>query len=201
MDNLPLTADLPLNAVEPASRAAWRVWLDAHHATAPHTWLVTRKKAAGGPALTYAEAVEEALCVGWVDSVPRKLDAERSMLYFAPRKPGSGWSRVNKERVARLEAAGLLLPAGRARVDAARADGSWTRLDDVENGIVPGDLARALAVLPGAAEAWAEFPRSATRGILEWIQQAKRPETRARRVAETVEKAACGERANAWPRV
>ena len=194
-------AELPPNAVEPASRAAWRAWLAENHASAPHAWLVTRKKATGGQALTYAEAVEEALCVGWVDSVPRTLDAERSMLYFAPRKRGSGWSRPNKERVARLEATGRMLPAGQARVDAAHADGSWTLLDDVENGVVPDDLAAALTVTPGAAEVWAAFPRSARRGILEWIQQAKRPETRARRVAETAEKAARNERANSWPRV
>lgn len=194
-------ADLPPNAVEPASRAAWRAWLGENHATAPHAWLVTRKKAAGGPALTYAEAVEEALCVGWVDSVPRALDAERSMLYFAPRQRGSGWSRPNKERARRLEATGRMLPAGQARVDAARADGSWTLLDDVENGVVPDDLARALAAQPGAGAFWDAFPRSARRGILEWIHLAKQPETRARRVAETVEKAARNERANGWPRL
>ncbi len=193
-------ADLPPNAVEPDSRAAWRAWLVANHATAPHAWLVTRKKAAGGPTLTSVEAVEEALCVGWVDSVPRKLDAERSLLYFAPRKRGSGWARTNKERVARLEAAGLMLPAGQAVVDAARADGSWSALDDVENGIVPDDLAAALAARPGAAALWEAFPWSAKRGILEWISTAKRAETRARRVAETADKAARGERANQWPR-
>ena len=187
-------------SVEPASRAAWRDWLAAHHAEAPHVWLVTRKKAAGGPALSYDDVCEEAICAGWVDSVPRQLDAERTMLYVAPRTAGSGWSRPNKERAARMEAAGLVLPAGQAVLDAARADGSWSALDDVENGVVPDDLAAALDARAGAREAWDAFPRSARRGILEWIHTAKRPETRARRIAETAEKAARGERANQWPR-
>ena len=193
-------AELPPDAVEPASRAAWRTWLAENHGSAPHVWLVTRKKAAGGPALTYGEAVEEALCVGWVDSVPRKLDAERSMLYVSPRKPRSGWSRPNKERAARLEASGQMLPAGQAVVAAARADGSWTLLDDVENEVVPGDLAEALAARSGARAFWDAFPRSARCGILQWIHTAKRPETRARRVAETADKAARNERANQWRR-
>ena len=141
-------AERPPNAVEPSSRAAWRAWLAENYETAPYAWLVTRKKAAGGPALTYAEAVEDALCVGWVDSLPRALDAERTMLYFARRKRGRGWSRPNKERVAHLEAAGQMLPAGQAVVDAARADGSWSSLDDVENLVVPDDLAAALADRP-----------------------------------------------------
>jgi len=193
-------ADLPPDAVEPDSRAAWRAWLGAHHTETDHVWLVTRKKAAGGPALTYGEAVEEALCVGWVDSVPRTLDAERSMLYFARRKPRSGWSSPNKERVARLEATGLMRPAGQAAVEAAKATGSWTLLDDVEALVVPDDLAAALDGRDGARAHWDAFPPSARRGILEWIVQARRPETRARRVAETAEKAVRDERANQWPR-
>jgi uncharacterized protein YdeI (YjbR/CyaY-like superfamily) len=192
--------DLPPDAVEPASRAAWRAWLGAHHATAPHVWLVSRRKAAGGPALSYEAAVEEALCVGWIDGTARKLDAERAMIYFTRRKPRSGWARTNKERVARLEAAGLMLPAGQAVVDAARADGSWTALDDVEALVVPDDLAEALAGSSGAAEHWAAFPPSVRRAILAWISTAKRPETRARRVAEAAEKAGRNERANQWPR-
>ena len=193
-------ADLPAHATEPTSRADWRAWLAEHHATAPHVWLVTRKKAAGGPALTYSEAVEEALCVGWVDSVPRTLDAERSMLYVSPRKPRSGWSRPNKERVARLESAGLMRPAGRAAVEAAKANGAWTLLDNIEDLVVPDDLAAAFAGCAGARAHWDAFPPSARRGILEWIVQAKRPETRAWRIADTAEEAAGGRRANQWKR-
>jgi uncharacterized protein YdeI (YjbR/CyaY-like superfamily) len=178
----------------------WRAWLHANHATSTGVWLVSWKKRTGRPAVAYDDAVTEALAVGWVDSKPGGLDEERSMLWFAPRKPGSAWSRHNKHRIARLEAEGRLLEAGRRAVDAARADGSWTRLDAVEDLVVPDDLAAALDAHPGARAAWDGFPRSTRRGILEWIVQAKRPATRAARVTETAEKAARGERANQWPR-
>jgi len=185
--------------VHAETRAAWRAWLVEHHARSPGAWLVSWKRHTGRPAVPYADAVEEALCVGWVDSTPRVLDADRSMLRFTPRKARSGWSRPNKERVARLERAGLMLEAGRAAVERARADGSWTLLDAVEDLVVPDDLAAALAAHPPAAQEWECFPRSARRGILEWIVQARTSATRAKRVAETARLAAQGERANRWP--
>jgi uncharacterized protein YdeI (YjbR/CyaY-like superfamily) len=120
------------------------------------------------------------------------------MLWFAPRKPGSGWSRPNKQRIEAMQAAGLMQPAGMALVDAAQADGSWTMLDEVENLVVPDDLAAAFEAYPGSAEHWEAFPRSAKRGILEWIVQAKTAATRAKRLDETARLAAQGERANKW---
>jgi uncharacterized protein YdeI (YjbR/CyaY-like superfamily) len=189
---------LPDDAFEARTRAQWRLWLQRHHAQRKGVWLVTFKKGSGQPPLAYGDAVEEALAFGWVDSKPRKLDEARSMLWFAPRKAGSGWSRPNKERVARLQAAGLMAPAGQAVVDAAMADGSWSRLDAVEDGVVPADLAAALAALPGAADHFAAFPRSARRGILEWIEQARTAPTRDKRVHETARLAALNERANQW---
>jgi uncharacterized protein YdeI (YjbR/CyaY-like superfamily) len=194
----------PLEQLErfhPPDRAAWRGWLAANHATAAGVWLVTFKKATGRPRVEYAEAVEEALCFGWVDSLARRIDDERSRLLFTPRKRGSGWSRPNKERVERLLAAGLMTPAGLVVVEAARADGSWSALDDVENLVEPGDLRAALDADPEARRNWDGFPRSARRGILEWISTAKRAETRAKRVEETARLAAQGIRANQWPRV
>ena len=173
----------------------WRDWLLAHHATETGAWLVSWKSATGRPSVGYVRSVEEALCVGWIDSSGRKLDDERSMLWFTRRKAGSGWAGTNKERVTRLEAEGRMTPAGRAMIDAAKADGSWTLLDDVENLVVPADLAAALAEHPGAAARWDEFPPSARRMLLAWIVQAKRPATRAQRVAETAARAAVGERA------
>lgn len=149
-------------------------------------------------ALGYDDAVEEALCFGWIDSKPRKLDEERSMLWFAPRKARAGWSRPNKERVARLTAQGLMAAAGLAKVAAAKADGSWSALDAVEDLEIPSDLADVLASLPPAAENFDRFPRSAKRGILEWIANARRPETRQARVAETARLASRNERANQW---
>lgn len=144
--------------------------------------------------------MERALCFGWVDSKPKALDAERTMLWFAPRKPRSGWSRPNKLRIERLAAAGLMAPAGTALVEAATVDGSWTLLDAVEDPVVPDDLGAAIAAHPPALERWDAFRRSVRRGILEWIVQAERPETRAKRVTETAEPAARKECANQWSR-
>ncbi|MBY0459835.1 MAG: YdeI/OmpD-associated family protein [Gemmataceae bacterium] len=188
----------PANSVQPASRAAWRAWLEANHTQTEGVWVVTYKKAANKPRLTYDEMVEEALCFGWVDSKPGKLDDARTMLYFAPRKPRSGWSKPNKERVARLIEAGLLAPAGLAKIEAAQKDGSWSALDAVEALEVPADLATALAALPNATELFDAFPRSVKRGILEWIASAKKPETRTKRVEETATLAAENKRANQW---
>ena len=189
-------AGTALERVEVTSRAALRAWLEANHVRTESVWLVTHKKAAGEMHLPYDAVVEEALCFGWVDSLPRKLDAARTMLLLSPRKPGSAWSAANKARVEALAAAGLLAAPGRAKIEAAKADGAWTRLDGVERLEVPVDLAAALAALPPAAENFAAFPRSARRGILEWILQAKRPETRTKRIEETARLAAENVRAN-----
>ena len=180
------------------TREQWRAWLERHAATARGVWLVTWRKGSERAQLAYDDAVEEALCFGWVDSRPRGLDETRTQLLFTPRQPGSGWSRPNKERVARLLAAGLMTPAGRAVVEAAQADGSWSALDDVENLVEPDDLRAALDADSTARQHWDAFPRSAKRGILEWISTAKRPETRAQRIATTAQLAARGERANTW---
>lgn len=188
----------PENSTHPLTRAEWRAWLEVNHARAEGVWMISYKKASGKPAVTYDEAVEEALCFGWVDSKPGKLDDERTMLYFAPRKAGSGWARPNKVRVERLIGAGLMTPAGQAKIDAAKADGSWAMLDAVEDLLIPPDLAEALAGYPAAAANFAAFPRSARRGILEWIVQAKTVATRAKRVAETARLAQDNLRANQW---
>ena len=181
---------------QPASRAAWRQWLAAHHASNSGVWLVYFKKASGKPSVAYAEAVEEALCFGWIDSHPRKLDAERSQLLFTPRNPKSGWSKANKERLLRLEAAGQLLPAGLAAIARAKENGAWESLDDAEAGLVPDDLVAALAANAAAQASFTAFAPSARKMLLTWVLGAKRPETRARRVAETVRMAALGKRAN-----
>ena len=179
------------------ARAQWRKWLAANHETAAGAWAVEWKKASGGPHVPYRELVEEALCFGWIDSLGRRLDSERSRLLFTPRKPGSSWSRPNKERVERLQAEGRIAPAGLAAIERARGDGSWTALDAVEDLLEPPELAAALDGDPDARRKWDAFPRSAKRGILEWIASAKRPETRAKRVADTA-RLPPGERANQW---
>lgn len=188
----------PPNSIHPKSRAAWRRWLEQNHTRAEGVWLISYKKATGKPRFEYDEAVEEALCFGWVDSKTNKLDDERSMLWFAPRKPGTGWSRPNKQRVERLIWAGLMAPAGLVKVEAAKRDGSWNALDAVEALEVPPDLKQALAAQPDARKHFDAFPRSVKRGILEWISNARKPETRAKRVAETARLAAQNKRANQW---
>ncbi len=185
--------------IEVTSRDAWRVWLERHHATSSGVWAVSWKKGSGMPQVSMAELSEEALCFGWVDSLPRKLDARRSMLLVTPRKARSGWSRVNKERVERLLRAGRMAPAGIAVVEAARRSGTWNALDEVEALAIPDDLAARFARGPAVAlRNFDAFPRSVKRAILEWIQSARRPETRARRVEETVSQAARNVRANQW---
>ena len=150
--------------VHAETQAAWRAWLADRHADAEGVWLVSWKRHTGRPAMTYDEAVEEALAFGWVDSLPRKLDEERTMLWFAPRKPRSAWSRPNKERVARLEAEGRMAPAGARAVEVAKENGAWALLDEAEDGAVPPDLAAALDLRTGARAQWDAFPRSARRG-------------------------------------
>lgn len=171
----------------------WREWLTEHHLIETSVWLVTWRKTTGRPAPLYEQLIEEALRVGWVDSTAKKLDEERTMLYFARRRPGSEWARTNKQRVARLEAEGAMLPAGQAIVDRARTDGSWNLLDDVEDLVVPDDLAAALDRHEGAGVHWDGFTPSARRQILWWIVQAKRPATRAARIEQTAHLASRGE--------
>lgn len=186
--------------VEVTSRADLRAWLLANHEQRQSVWLVTWRKAEPVRHLGYDAIVEEVLCFGWVDSLPRALDAERTMLLLSPRKPGSAWSAVNKARVARLEAAGLVHPAGQAKIEAARRDGSWSFLDDVDRLEIPDDLQVSLAAYPLARSHFDAFPPSTRRGILEWIKQARRPETRARRVNETARLAQDNIRANQFTR-
>lgn len=190
--------EAPENAVHPLSRAEWRAWLAQHHTRIQGVWLISYKKATGKPRVEYDEAVEEALCFGWIDSKANRLDEERSMLWFAPRKPGTGWSKPNKERVERLIAAGLMEAPGMAKIEAARQDGSWNALDEVEALVIPPDLEAALAAYPSARRHFEAFPRSAKRAILEWISIAKTATTRSKRIEETARLAEENRRANQW---
>jgi len=173
---------------------AWRAWLLTNHTRREGVWLVQWKARSGKPAIPYEQAIEEALCFGWVDSTYRSLDEERGMLWYSPRRKGSLWARSNKERVARLEAAGRMTDAGRAAIELAKADGSWTILEPVEDLIVPADLAAALDARPGAREHWEAFPPTAKRAFLLRVATAKRPETRARRVTDCADLVQGGER-------
>lgn len=186
--------------VQIESRREWRTWLEQNHTKAQGIWLITFKKHCGDKYVSYDEIVEEALCFGWVDSLPRKLDADRSMLWLSPRKPGSNWSKLNKERVEKMIAAGLMTSAGLVKIEAAKQDGSWHALDAIEALEIPPDLDAALASYTSARQHFDAFPRSVKRGILEWIANAKRPITRAKRIEETARLAEDNIRANQWPR-
>ncbi len=184
--------------VEAASRADLRAWLAANHGRPSGVWLVTYRRADPDRYLPYDAIVEECLAFGWVDSLPRAKDDLRSMLWIAPRKPGSNWSKANKDRVARLEAAGLMAEAGRAAVARAMADGTWSALDAVEALEIPPDLAAALDARPPARATWDAFPRSVRRGALEQILNAKRLDTRGKRIAEVARLAADNRRPFQW---
>jgi uncharacterized protein YdeI (YjbR/CyaY-like superfamily) len=183
--------------VEVRSRDALRQWLSENHQRSGSIWLITWKKHTDHH-VSWDEVVEEALCFGWIDSQPRKLDQDRSMIRLSPRKPGSGWSGVNKARIEKLLAAGLMASPGLARIESAKRDGSWTALDGASDLTIPDDLATAFSAQPDAATNFAAFPPSARRSILEWIGQAKRAGTRATRVNETARLARLGQRANQW---
>jgi uncharacterized protein YdeI (YjbR/CyaY-like superfamily) len=178
--------------VEPASRAEWRAWLAVNHAASTGVWLVYPKKASGLPGPSYEEAVEEALCFGWIDSRVRPLDGRRRLQWVSPRRPGSIWSAPNKARVARLLAAGRMAPAGLAKIEAAQADGSWEILDKVEALELPEDLAAALAGAPKAASGFAALAPTLQKQCLYWVLSAKRAQTRAGRVAAVALAAAGG---------
>lgn len=184
--------------MHPKSRAEWRKWLEENHKRTEGVWLISYRKATGKPRVDYAEAVEEALCFGWVDSKGNQLDDEQSMLWMAPRKAKTGWSKLNKERVKKLIKARLMAPAGLAKVEAAKKDGSWNALDSVAALEIPPDLARAFSKNKTAKEYFEAFPRSVKGAILQWLIGAKRPETRAKRIEETVTKAEKNIRANQW---
>ena len=175
-------------------RAAWRSWLEAHHASTSEIWLVFLKKHTGEPCVTLEEAVEEALCFGWIDGHLRRIDDRSHALRFTPRKPAGQWSQSNKDRVERLTREGRMAPAGLAVVEAARADGSWDALTALDADTTPDDLAEALAAVPEADREWKAWPPSHRRAYVVYVLQAKRPETRARRIDFVVRRAAEGMR-------
>ena len=169
--------------VEITSREQWRAWLAEHHATSDGVWLVTWKKAAGDRHVPYEDLVLEALCFGWIDSRRRRVDDERSTITMTPRRPGSRWMQRNRDRVVRLEAEGLMTDAGRAAIEAAKASGAFDELRPVEALEEPDDLRAALDEDSARRERWDASTRSARFQALLHLHDAKRPETRARRIA------------------
>jgi uncharacterized protein YdeI (YjbR/CyaY-like superfamily) len=184
--------------VQPNSAADWRQWLEANHLQKDSIWLVLAKKESGIPSLSVSEAVDEALCFGWVDSLPNKVDEKRFKILVSPRKPKSNWSKVNKDKVERLLAERKMAAAGLQMVALAKQNGTWDALNEVDSLRIPNDLAAKLAEYPQATAYFENFPPSTRRGILEWILNAKQPQTRAKRINETAALAAENKRANQY---
>jgi len=176
-----------------ADAVAWRSWLEDNHTRAAGVWLLS-VRGGGAEGVGYEDAVRHALCFGWIDGPVRTFDDTTVGQWFSPRRPSSGWAATNKARLAELEAAGLIAPAGLRVIEIAKANGSWTMLDGPEAGLEPDEFAAALDAVPDARANWDAFPRSVKKLGLTHIATAKRPETRAARIAKIVADAAEGRR-------
>jgi len=174
----------------PANRTAWREWLIKNHGSTQSVWLVIYKKTSGKQTITWSEAVDEALCFGWVDSRRKPVDSEQFIQFFCKRKPNSTWSRINKEKVLTLIHLGKMLPAGLVSIETAKSNGAWNSLDDVEAYKVPEDLSRELLSHAGAEAFFLSLSKSVRKAILQWLVQAKQPHTRQKRITEIAELAA-----------
>jgi uncharacterized protein YdeI (YjbR/CyaY-like superfamily) len=189
---MPLADDLPILPFE--SAAAWEAWLEAEHASAAGVWLKIAKKGSGVPTVSYEEAVERALCFGWIDGQMRRFDERFYVQRFTPRRRASRWSKINREKAEALIAAGRMRPAGLAQVEAAQADGRWdAAYDGASAATVPDDLQAALDANPKAAAFFATLKGSNRYAILYRVGDAKRPETRAKRIEQFVAMLARGE--------
>ena len=179
----------PGRQVTPRSQHAWRRWLEVNHAAVPETWVVFYRKPArrpGRPTLTYGEAVEQAICFGWIDGLKRRLDDERYTHRFTPRKPDSRWSESNRERLARMRSAGLMAPPGEAAVEASIRSGAWDKPARAAPVEAPAELLAALEADAEVRAGWASLTRAQQRRYEVWVGMAKREETRARRLAESL---------------
>lgn len=173
----------------PKSQADWREWLEKNHQSKQSVWLIFFKASAKPSSLSWSEAVDEALCFGWIDSTRKTIDNERYIQYFSRRKTNSAWSKVNKAKVAQLIEKGRMTKSGFDSIEIAKQNGSWTILDDVEALRVPDDLIEALANYEGAGEFFESLSKSVKKMLLYWVVSAKRPETRQKRILEIAQNA------------
>ncbi len=179
-------------------RKAWRKWLQVNHLRLQQVWLILHKKSSPEGSVIYEEAVEEALCFGWIDSKPMKRDEHTFLLFFSRRKPKSVWSASNKKRLVKLIATGQMMPSGLESIEIAKANGSWTAIDDVEAMVMPVPLEKAFKKNKLASTNFNAFPSSSKKGIYQWISSAKTDATRDKRIFETVSLAEKNIRANQW---
>lgn len=173
----------------PRGQEEWRDWLEKNHVEEQSIWVIFYKTATKIPSLSWSNAVDEALCFGWIDSTKRTIDEKSYMQYFSKRKPNSNWSKINKEKIEQLTQDGKMTKAGFASVETAKENGSWTLLDDVEALIVPKDLNEALVKLKGACDHFDAFSKSTKKILLYWVISAKRAETRQKRILEIAQNA------------
>lgn len=173
----------------PASLTAWRKWLEQNHLSKSSVWLVLYSKSSGKSTINWSEAVDVALCFGWIDSKKIKIDEESSHQFFSRRKPKSTWSKINKEKIERLIANGLMTEAGYACIELAKQNGSWTILDEVEELIIPEDLEEEFNNNEGTREYFLSLSKSVKKAILQWLVLARRTETRQKRISEIVQQA------------
>jgi uncharacterized protein YdeI (YjbR/CyaY-like superfamily) len=179
-----------IKTFEGKSRSDWRKWLEKNHQSEKSVWLVIHHRKSPSKSVYYDEAIEEALCYGWVDSTARKRDDSSYCLFFAQRKPRSTWSKPNRERVEKMIQAKLMRPAGQAMIDLAKKTGTWDIMVQVENGVIPNDLQQLFNKNKPAFKNFQAFAPSSRKIILQWVLNAKRPETREKRIQETVKQAA-----------
>ncbi|MEA5256610.1 YdeI/OmpD-associated family protein [Arcicella aquatica] len=175
-----------LETFYPTNRQEWREWLTENHRSKQFIWLVCYKKKTNMPTLSWSEAVEEALCFGWIDSTRNTVNDEKFVQLFSKRKAKSTWSKVNKEKVLLLIEQGLMTQAGHESIEIAKQNGSWIILDEVEALSIPTDLEEAFKANPDSMDYFLSLSKSVKKGILQWIVLAKRTETRAKRINEIV---------------
>lgn len=171
----------------PQSREEWRQWLEENHQSKPSIWLVYYTKKSNTPSISWREAVDEALCFGWIDSTRKKIDDSSSIQYFSKRKPKSIWSKINKEIVQSLIDNNRMTKAGFESIEIAKQNGSWTILDEVEELIIPDDLELAFTRYNGSKEYFLSLSKSTKKILLSWIVLAKRQETKQKRIEEIAE--------------
>ncbi|MCA1994123.1 MAG: YdeI/OmpD-associated family protein [Coleofasciculus sp. S288] len=181
--------DSQLKTFHATERQQWREWLEKNHQTSLGVWLIYYKVKSVKPSIRYNQAVKEALCFGWIDSKVKSLDEERYMQIFTPRKPKSVWSKLNKQYIDELIEQGLMTLSGIEKIEAAKQDGSWNKLDAIEELIIPADLKEALEANETANKYFEAFSNSSKKNILFWIESAKRPETRLRRIEQIISSA------------
>lgn len=168
----------------PTSQVEWRKWLDKNHTSKQSIWLVCYKKKSNRPTTAWSDAVDEALCFGWIDSKRIPIDDEKFMQFFSRRKLNGTWSKVNKEKIEKLIDKGLMTKAGFEIIETAKNNGSWSILDDVEELKIPRDLKKELNNRTGSKKYFLSLSKSVRKAILQWVTLAKRPETRQKRIDE-----------------